>query len=233
MGIALRRVITVDGLAASGKSSIAKQLAQRLGYVYFSSGILYRGVGALALRAGTDLNDGEALGRLVASHEWQLRNDSKGNNVLFLDGIPFGPELFTPEGSEAASRVAVFPEVRDALLEPQRQAFSPASIVGEGRDLGTVLFPQADLKLFVQVPEEVRVERRLAQWASNHGQVPSDMEAAIRREIAERDRRDAERSLAPTVAAPDAVIIDNSTAALTEIVQKLYHLALQRGLVAE
>lgn len=237
-----RTIITVDGLAASGKSSIARELARRLGFIHFSTGLLYRAVGSEALEQEVDLNDEEALGRFVESHFWELALDNDGAGRVLMDGVPVARDLSAPRSSEAASRVGASRRVRKALLKPQRGAFSPQPMVAEGRDLGTVIFPDAALKLFVEAPEEVRMARRMLQLQerggagseanSSEGESGQADRAVLRAEIVERDRRDAERAVAPTVPAPDAIRVDNGSRALTEVVDSLYALALSRGLVA-
>jgi cytidylate kinase len=229
---ASRIVITVDGLAASGKSSIARHLARRLGFVHFSSGLLYRAVGWEALARGIDLGDEGTLGAFVESHSWEVEVDSSGMGRVLVDGRTVAVDLSDSRISEAASCVATSRRVRQALVQPQRQAYAPYPIVGEGRDLGTVIFPDAQLKLFVEAPEDLRISRRIQQWREARGEGVAADESVLRAEIIERDRRDAERAISPTVAAPDAVRVDNGGRALTEVVDYLYTLASSRGLVA-
>jgi len=226
-----RIVITVDGLAASGKSSIARELARRLEFVHFSSGLLYRAVGAEALERGVELESEEAIGEFVESHKWDLAIDEQGEGRVAVDGVLVNRNLSDPRTSEAASCVGTSRRVRRALLEPQRRAFFPHSMVAEGRDLGTIIFPDAALKLFVEAPEEVRIARRVRQLQElrPEGQLIDDL--MLRAEISERDKRDAERSIAPTIAAKDAFLVDNGSRSLTEVVDSLYALALSKGLV--
>jgi len=226
-----RIVITVDGLAASGKSSIARELARRLGFVHFSSGLLYRAVGSEALELGIELDSEEAIGEFVESHSWDLAIDEQGEGRVAVDGVLVNRDLSDPRTSEAASCVGISRRVRQALLEPQRRAFLPHSMVAEGRDLGTIIFPDAALKLFVEAPEEVRIARRVQQLHELRpaGELSEDL--MLRAEISERDKRDAERSVAPTIAAQDALLVEIGSRSLTEVVDSLYALALSRGLV--
>jgi cytidylate kinase len=151
---------------------------------------------------------------------------------VLVDGRTVAVDLSDSRISEAASCVATSRRVRQALVQPQRQAYAPYPIVGEGRDLGTVIFPDAQLKLFVEAPEDLRISRRIQQWREARGEGVAADESVLRAEIIERDRRDAERAISPTVAAPDAVRVDNGGRALTEVVDYLYTLASSRGLVA-
>ena len=226
-----RIVITVDGLAASGKSSIARELARRLGYAHFRTGLLYRAVGSEALERGVELGSEEAIGDFVESHRWDIVLDENGVDRVVVDGVPVTRDLSDPKISEAASCVGTSRRVRQALLEPQRWAFFPRAMVAEGRDLGTIIFPNAALKLFVQAPEEVRIARRVKQLHELNlgGGLTDDL--VLRAEISERDKRDAERAVAPTIAAQDALLIDNGSRSLTEVVDSLYALAISRGLV--
>lgn len=204
-----RIVITVDGHAGSGKTSLCRLLAKRLGFCHFSSGLLYRGLGMLALRAGVSRNDEAALCALLSAHRIEIIADSENRSVLLLDGVAQDEaNVQAPEVSEAASLVSAFGEVRKALVRCQREAFAGRPIIAEGRDMGTVIFPDAPMKFFIEVEVETRVQRRLAQLAAA-GSAASLDAATIRREIHERDERDSGREHAPTKAAGDAVVIHN------------------------
>lgn len=227
-----RVIITVDGLAASGKSSVSRELARRLGFIHFSSGLLYRAVGRGALDRGIDIRDEESIGVFVEAHTWEVALDETGAPQVLMDGIPVSRDLSDPRTSEAASCVGASRRVRRALVGPQQQAFMPHPIVAEGRDLGTVIFPDAPLKLFIDAPEEVRIARRIHQFHQADGAPQAVDDKLLSAEIRERDRRDAEREFSPTVAAKDAVLVDNGTRSLTEVVDSLYHLVRSRGLIA-
>lgn len=223
-----RKVVAIDGLAGSGKTSIARELAKRLGWLYCSTGLLYRGVGALALEKGIDLSDEEALSQMIEGHIFSLTLDDQDRSVLFINGELPSFNLFTSDASEAASRVAVLPRVRLALIPAQREAFPGKDIVVEGRDTGTVIFPTATAKFFIEVPEELRVQRRMSQWKKPEGGTTDDQ---IKAEIKERDARDSSRLIAPTKPAEDAIIVNNAEKSLTEVVDELYHLvALRRSI---
>lgn len=220
-----RTIITVDGLAGSGKTSLSRALARSLGFAHLNSGLLYRGVGWLGLEHTVDLDNEGAIGELLKLHTVELR----GEGELFIDGVDRTAELITPEVSEATSKTSRFPVVRRFLLEAQRGAFPRRGLVAEGRDMGTVVFPEAPLKFFVTASVEVRVMRRLQQLTASSGIVLD--EAAIRREILERDERDSTRAVSPTRGADDAVAIDNSGRPMEEVVASMRTIATERGLV--
>lgn len=227
-----RIVITIDGLAGSGKSTLAALLAKKLGFIHFNSGQLYRAVGYLATREGVALDDQDGIERLIMAHKVELKLSSAGEISVLIDSSEVGSELRTPAVSEATSVVSGLEVVRKALLAPQRQAFPGYSLVAEGRDMGTVVFQDSPLKFFVSAPVAVRVRRRISQLRANNN-ISSDineLERAVQQEILERDERDVNRRLAPTVAASDSIAVDNSSPDLTQAIEFMYSLALSRGL---
>ena len=210
-----RPVVTVDGLAGSGKTSLSRELAHQIGFAHLNSGLLYRGVGWLCLEAGIDLDDEHAVAGVLRAHTITLRR----NGELLIDGVDRSGEVVTPAVSEATSKTSRFPVVRAFLLEAQRNAFPDQGLVAEGRDMGTVVFPEAPLKFFVSASVEVRVARRVAQLKAATGLVID--EDAIRREIIERDERDTNRTVSPTRGAPDAIRVDNSERPMAEVVSEM------------
>ena len=213
-------LVTIDGPAGSGKSSVARAVARELGVVNLNTGAAYRAVALLALREGADLEDGETLAALAG----RVGLDAEGT---FVDSRPIPEEeLRTPEVSAAASRVSAHPEVRRVLLGVQRSAAARAREEGgavvEGRDIGTVVLPDADLKIFLSASAEERARRR-AQQTGREGELER-----IRRAIDTRDRRDSEREASPLKAAPDAVVLDTTALSLEDVVAKVLDLA--RGL---
>ncbi|MBN8549258.1 MAG: (d)CMP kinase [Deltaproteobacteria bacterium] len=229
----LRRIITVDGLAGSGKSTLARLLAEKLDFVHLNSGLLYRAIGYLALQEHLNLQNEEQLKSILPLHRVALDLDLEGKGVVTLDGRNISDLIQSPEVSEATSMASQYPCVRKKLLELQREAFPTRSMVVEGRDMGTVVFPKAPLKFFVTADESVRVARRLAQLmeASSDKSDARREELAkkIRIEIAERDKRDMERAVAPTYAAKDAVHIDNSSEPLEKVVEHMVSFAKARS----
>lgn len=223
-----RIVITVDGLAASGKSTLARMLAIKLGFVCFSSGVLYRMVALAAWKGGLDLNNEQQLEHLLGKLKIEPYLDEQKQVRFRLDGMPVGEEIYNKEVSELASKLAAIPVVRGFLLPIQRSAFPALSMVVEGRDIGTVVFPDANLKFFVTANLGLRAERRLVQRGTTADKA---LKLEIEQELLERDRRDTQRSASPTVQAPDAILIDNSADTLTSVLESMYHHVLQRGLI--
>ncbi len=220
-----RRVLTIDGLAGSGKSSIAKALAVKLDWVPFSSGGFYRALALLVKRAGiTNYRNGEEISRLLNHHRIELLYKS-GITELCIDDVAVDEEIYTPQISELTSIVSALPEVRQALLAPQREIMPGFDIVAEGRDMGSVVFPDAKLKFFLKVAPELRIERRIRQMVGDRElSIPEykSLKEKMKIEITERDARDSSRALSPTAPAANAVIIDNSEETLTEVVKKMY-----------
>ncbi len=210
-------LVAIDGPAGSGKSSVARAVAKELGVVNLNTGAAYRAVALLALREGADLEDGGTLAALAG----RVGLDAEG--TLVDGGFVAEEELRTPEVSAAASRVSAHPEVRRVLLGVQRSAAARAKQEGgavvEGRDIGTVVLPDADLKIFLSASAEERARRR-AQQTGREGELDR-----IRRAIDTRDRRDSEREASPLKAAPDAVVLDTTALSLEEVVAKVLDLA--------
>lgn len=230
-----RSVITVDGLAGSGKTTISKLLAERLGYAHLSTGLLYRAVGWLAINAKVSVDDGVALKTLILSHKIELIMGAKNSALVLVDGRDVSSEIHAPLVSQAASQTSRHREVREALRDAQRNAFPGVNLVVEGRDMGTVIFPDAPLKFFVFVSPEIRVQRRIAQLHGPEALKDPALMSRIKRdieiEVLERDKRDSEREVAPAKPADDAILIDNSAETLTLVIQNMYDAAASRGLV--
>src|SRR5829696_488721 len=213
-------LVTIDGPAGSGKSSVARAVAERLGLVNLNTGATYRAVALVALREGTDLGDGAALAFL-----------GEGVN-LAANGVSYDGELIpedalrAPEVSAAASKVSAHPELREVLVERQRAAAREAQTSGgavvEGRDIGTVVLPEAELKVFLSASPEERARRRALQ-TGREGELEHISEA-----MRARDRRDSEREASPLKSAPDAVVIDTTGLSLKEVVSRVVELAEER-----
>jgi cytidylate kinase len=210
-------VVTIDGPAGAGKSSVAKQLARRLGYRLLDTGAIYRAV-ALTARA-REVAWSDAAGCAAIARGLDIRFDFVADkNHVYLGGRDATAEIRAPEISQGASQVSAHPEVRAALLELQRRLGAGGGVVVEGRDTGTIVFPTADAKFFLTASEDERARRRVAELAAGGATVDYDVTL---REIHERDLRDASRDVAPMVAAADAVTVDSSTQTLEEVVESL------------
>jgi len=210
-------VIAIDGPAGAGKSTVARAVAERLGFTYLDSGAMYRCVALAALEAGTELEDGEALGRLAAG----LGIDFDDGEVE-LDDRVVGAAIREPRVTEAASRVSVHSAVREAMVARQRELIAVGHYVAEGRDIGTVVSPDAPLKVFLTASAEERARRRATQTGED--------EAAVLAAQRERDERDETREHSALRAADDAVEIDTTGLGLDEVVAQVVELARGRGL---
>lgn len=232
----LRIVIAVDGLAGSGKTTLARHLSQETGFIHLNTGLLYRGVGWLAIKAQLSGEPDQAFyNDLVRKHRLELVVDRDRVSRLKIDGVIRGDELHDPQVSEYASKCAPHESVRSALMDAQRGAFIGYPMVAEGRDMGTVVFPDAQLKFFITADPGVRAARRMAQLEAQRGGLSEAERLALKsqleQEITERDRRDQERPISPTKPAQDAIILDNSAKTLTEMVKAMYDAASNRGLL--
>jgi len=202
-------VVAIDGPAGAGKSTIARRLAERLRFTYIDTGAMYRAVALWALRQAVDAADMHRLEQLALAAEIRL---SPGR--IHLNGEDVTEAIRTPEVSSAASKIAVIPGVRRAMVAKQRDIGERASVVMEGRDIGTVVFPRADVKIFLDAQPEERARRRLAEEQAKGGAISAEQVAA---EMKERDRRDSTRRDAPLAQAPDAVYIDSTAMAIEQV----------------
>ena len=214
-------VVAIDGPVGSGKSTVARRTAERLGFVYLDTGAMYRAVGLLATEKGVPLDDEAAVSAVAASAD--LRFDSDGR--LFAEGRDVSQAIRTLEMGAAASHVSVLPEVRRLLVERQRALAAGADIVMEGRDIGTNVFPDAAVKVFLTARPEVRAARRAAELRAKGDPVADETVLAA---VVERDRRDTERTVAPLSCAADAVEVDTSEMTLEEVVDAVVRVVREK-----
>ncbi len=210
-------IVAIDGPAGSGKSTVARSLARRLGFTYIDSGAMYRAVALWALRAGIDLEDLHRLEQLARAARIEF---PAGDSSIRLNGEDVTAPIREPPVSEAASKVSVAPGVRRAMREEQRRIGGCQSVVMEGRDIGTVVFPEAQVKIYLDAAPEVRAQRRAAELGASLGEVS--------REIAERDRRDRTRAEAPLTQAPDAEYLDSSRLSPAQVEEAILKLVRDR-----
>ena len=216
MSTARKLVIAIDGPAGSGKSTIAARLAKKLGYVNLESGAMYRALALKAMERQVSLDDGEALRQLANGTVIELEPRGEGNRVR-LDGRDVSQRIRDADVTAAASRVSIHPQVREVMVKRQRALGLGGGVVMEGRDIGTAVFPNADVKIFLDAEESVRAERRVVQSGLRSAE---DTQRVIA-ELAARDQRDRTRSASPLVAATDAVHVDTTHKSIDEVVAEV------------
>jgi cytidylate kinase len=209
-------VVAIDGPAGAGKSTVAGHLAQRFGLLNLETGAMYRALALKALRTGTDVDDGVAVLRLTEATRITLE-PATGSNRVLLDGVEVTGEVRTPEVTLSASRVSVHGPVRAWMVKAQRSLglASEAGVVMEGRDIGTVVFPEAAVKLFLEASVEARGERRFAQQPE-----AGESKEIVLKELRERDTRDRSREQSPLRPADDAILLDTTAISLAEVLQR-------------
>jgi cytidylate kinase len=229
--MAERLTIAIDGPAGSGKSTVARRVAAILGYLYLDSGAMYRAVALKALQRGIPLNDERQLVELTRDTHIELKaptaeqEDAGFKNRIFLDGREVTEEIRKQEVAEAASRLATIAGVRHVLVAEQQRAGFGGGVVMEGRDIGTVVFPNAELKIFLEATPEVRAQRR---WKEHQEKGENVTLLEVLKEVRDRDKRDRERKVSPLVKAKDAVIIDNTAMGIEETARLIVFLVNER-----
>lgn len=207
--------IAIDGPSGAGKSTLGKALARRFNYLYVDSGAVYRAIGRKALDQGVPLDDAAAVARLARTSAIKLEGDPDHLRVL-LDGRDVTEEIRLPDASRASSVIAVIPEVREAVVDKLREMSLSGGVVMDGRDIGTKVFPDAEVKLFLDAALDARAHRRWEEDRSRGRDVPVEQ---VRAELEERDRRDTERTATPLVKADDAVLIDTSNMPIEAMIE--------------
>ena len=220
-------ILTIDGPSGSGKGTISRAVARRLGWHLLDSGALYRLVALAGARAGVEPADVRAHAQLAAGMDVSFEVAADGSERVRLSRADVTAAIRSEEAGQGASRVAAWPAVRAALLERQRGFARPPGLVADGRDMGTVVFPQADLKIFLTATPEERALRRHKQLKDKGSDVSLP---ALSREIAERDFRDQTREVAPLKAAPDACVIDSTGLPVEGVVGRVLELMAARAL---
>ena len=215
-------IIAIDGPAGAGKSTIASRLARKLGYVNLESGAMYRALALRAIDHDTSFDDEPALAKLTEGLRIQLEPTIGGNRTL-LNGHDVSARIRERDVTEAASRVSVHPQVRAWMVAHQREMGAGGGIVMEGRDIGTKVFPHADLKIFLDADPVVREQRRMQQQKIR-GEVAANVAADLR----ERDRRDRTRAASPLVAASDATLIDSTNLSEDDVLERIEKLVAQK-----
>jgi cytidylate kinase len=212
-----RITVAIDGPAGAGKSTLARRIAAKLGYLYVDTGAMYRAVALWAMRAGVSLSDMHRLEQLANEARIDL---DPATEAVRLNGEDISADIRTPEVAEAASEISRVPAVRRALVAKQRAFAEQSSVVMEGRDIGSVVFPDATVKIFLDAQPEVRAERRSIEAA-----LPADL---VAEQIRERDQRDRTRPESPLVQAPDAVYLDSTGLSIEQVEEALLKIIRDR-----
>jgi cytidylate kinase len=215
-------IIAIDGPAGAGKSTIASRLARKLGYVNLESGAMYRALALKAIERDASFDDEPALMKLAQNARIQLEPTLGGNRTL-LDGRDVSSRIRERDVTEAASRISVHPKVREWMVAHQREMGIGGGVVMEGRDIGTKVFPNADVKIFLDADPVVREKRRMEQQ-----KIKGDVAENVAAELRERDRRDRTRAASPLVAAPDAVVINSTALSEDQVLERVERLVEEK-----
>ena len=210
-------IVAIDGPAGAGKSTVAKRLAKELGYAYMDTGAMYRAFAWKVMKEGIDPSDEKKLERVLQDTSIELL-EQDGRSSVLLNGVDVTDRIRTPELSQLASRVSTSKIVRERMVELQRDMGSHGGVVAEGRDIGTVVFPNAEVKVFLDASSEERARRRFEELRSQGREVT--VEETLE-EMEQRDRRDRERDVAPLRKAEDAVVIDSTQAGVDGVVGRI------------
>ena len=217
--------IAIDGPSGSGKSTVGKAVARRLGFLYIDSGAVYRAVARKALDVNTSLEEAELVAKIARDADIRLEGDPDHLRVL-LDGRDVTTRIRLPDASHASSVIATIREVREAVVDKLRRMASTGGVVMDGRDIGTKVFPDAQVKIFLDASAEVRALRRFQEERERGRDVNVEQ---IRNELDERDRRDREREATPLVKARNAIIIDTSNLSLELVIERVLEIARSRS----
>ncbi len=215
-------IITIDGPSGTGKSTVAKGVAKRLQFTFFDTGAMYRSLAWMLLKEGIDPTDPEKVKGALPLFKYEIRTDEKGEKHYFVSGVEVSAEIRSQQISFTASQIAIYPTVRNALVKIQRKFGSSSNAVFEGRDMGTVVFPQADLKIFLTARPQVRAERRYRELMQKFPDLAQSLSLEqILKEIEERDQNDTTREVSPLKQAPDAILIDTSDFTVQEVIDRI------------
>ncbi|PYV43287.1 MAG: (d)CMP kinase [Acidobacteria bacterium] len=210
-------IIAIDGPSGAGKSTVAKEIARRLGYLYIDTGAMYRAIGLKALQENPRLDDPQRIITIARQSKLELKS-SEGHPQVWLDGADVTEDIRVEAVSQAASIVSSISEVRKVLVQAQQELGAAGSVVMEGRDIGTKVFPNADLKIFLDATERTRAQRRFEENRRRGANLTLDQTIA---EIHERDQRDSLRSASPLTQAKNAVYIDTSEKSIEQVIQEI------------
>lgn len=213
------KVIAIDGPAGTGKSSVGKAVAKKLGYSFLSTGEMYRALGYKVAESGVDMTDDKAVTAVAEKINFTFERQEDASLKMFVDGEYLGAKLHSDAAGQAASKTSAMPSARIVLTNKMREIAARGGVIMEGRDIGTVVCPGAPLKFFITASAEERAKRRFKQLSSAGESADYD---ALLASIKERDHRDSTRSAAPLKAAEDAILVDTSAMTLEEVINKIY-----------
>lgn len=212
-----RPIVAIDGPAGAGKSTVASHLARKFGFLNLETGAMYRALALKALQSGANLDDEAELAKISSKIDLQIQSQPDGNRVL-LDGVDVSQRVRQPDVTAAASRVSVHPVIRAWMVDQQRLLGKEGGVVMEGRDIGTVVFPDAEVKIFLDASPETRGDRRYRQGEPGK---QAETPALVLQEIRDRDARDRTRAESPLRPATDAVLLDTTNMTLPEVLTKV------------
>jgi CMP/dCMP kinase len=217
--------IAIDGPSGAGKSSLARKLAERFSFIYVDTGAIYRTLALAAIRAGTDKKNEAELMALLPALDIKMSYNVEGEQRMYLNGEDVSDLIRTPEVSAGASDVSSHGKVREYLLEMQRRLTRENDVIMDGRDIGTVVLPQAELKIFLTASSKARAERRMKELVAKGMNISFD---EVLRDIENRDRQDSERAAAPLKKAEDAVLVDTSDIDFAQSLELLASIVSER-----
>lgn len=216
------KIIAIDGPAGSGKSTTAKELANRLGFTYLDTGAMYRAVALFALRNGVSWEDQNALAQIAKKVKIEFLNDADKGQLVYLNGEDVTEAIRTPEATTGSSAIAVFPEVRDELVRRQQEMGKKGSVVVEGRDTTSVVFPYADSKIYLNADLSTRARRRFLEAMHRGEETTMEEQEAL---LSARDKNDTEREASPLKRVNDAVVVDTTALSIKEQVETIIQIA--------
>ena len=217
--------IAIDGPAGAGKSTISRRIAEELGYLYIDTGAMYRAVGLAVINAGADTGDCESVKRILDGIDIDIRHEEARGQTVYLNGTDVSDDIRRPEISVAASNVAVIPEVRMKLVELQRRLAERSNVVMDGRDIGTYVLPDANVKIFLTAGVEERAARRWEELMRKGTEVTYE---EVKRDMEYRDKNDSDREIAPLKPAEDSVIVDTTGNTFRRSVQVILKIVNER-----
>ncbi len=215
-------IVAIDGPSGTGKSTVAKSVAARLGFTFFDTGAMYRSFAYWILKNGVPSTHPEEVSKWISSFQFSITKNQEAERAYLVNGIDVTQEIRSPEISSISSQIATYPEVRKAMVKMQRRFGRASNAVFEGRDMGTVVFPDADVKIFLTANPAIRAERRYKELVAKFPDLSEELRLdQVMQEMADRDQNDSNRSISPLRQAPDALLIDTSDLTIDQVVERI------------